>query len=61
MVLRIIESIREVIWKDYGLEQNKRAMGVRVPIEGPLDYGEFPLSKMPETKTLLADADNILG
>ena len=45
----------------YQFEKNKRAMGVRVPIEGPLDYGKFPLSEMPKTKKLLADADNILG
>ena len=43
------------------LRQMKRPMGVRVPIEGPLDFGKFPASGMPKAKELLADADNILG
>ena len=42
------------------LENDFGAMGVRVPIEGPLDLGKFPLSKSSKVKELLADADNIL-
>ena len=37
------------------------SMGVRVPIEGPLDFGKFPFSGFPTVKELLTDADNILG
>ena len=43
------------------LEKNKRPMGVRVPIDEPLDYGQFPTSNLPKAKELLSDADNIVG
>ena len=43
------------------LKKEKRSIGVRVPIDEPLDYGKFPTSTIPKAKEFLSDADYIVG